>query len=237
MSFGFLTNDRSLYNKGKDLYMKTVTDYYRWGRPDCMTGPPETGRMLGECSETLRDIYHSQFGLGGLVQVAEMCWQQDEDLYKYKDCALASAMELHARIVNSVTGGSRDESYLPPGFKFIENAPKPPDGCEWRWDGRLQRLVAHKKSTGEKVAELRDGVKYVRDISHNMGGWEVGYNHYVGRMGMAMPETQKLLQRKWPDWYEFHWGLGTLTHADSASLLWRTGVTTSTVCQPTAKPS
>jgi hypothetical protein len=31
-------------------------------------------------------------------------------------------------------------------------------------------------------------------------GWEMGYNHYVGRLGMKMPETAALLARSWPEW-------------------------------------
>jgi hypothetical protein len=33
-------------------------------------------RLRGECTETLRDLPHAQFGLGGLLQVAELAWQQ-----------------------------------------------------------------------------------------------------------------------------------------------------------------
>jgi hypothetical protein len=33
-------------------------------------------RERGEGTETLRDLYHTQFGLGSLVQVAELAWQQ-----------------------------------------------------------------------------------------------------------------------------------------------------------------
>jgi hypothetical protein len=28
----------------------------------------------------------------------------------------------------------------------------------------------------------------------------MGYNHYVGRLGMKMPETAALLARTWPEW-------------------------------------
>ena len=45
-------------------------------------------RPCGECAETSRDLYHSQFGLGGLVQVAELAWQQGVDLYGYNDCTV-----------------------------------------------------------------------------------------------------------------------------------------------------
>jgi hypothetical protein len=33
-------------------------------------------RRKGETVETLRDFFHAQFGLGGLLQVAELAWQQ-----------------------------------------------------------------------------------------------------------------------------------------------------------------
>jgi hypothetical protein len=32
-----------------------------------------------------RDLYLSQFGLGGLIQLAEVAWQQGLDLYSYGD--------------------------------------------------------------------------------------------------------------------------------------------------------
>jgi len=175
-----------------------------------------------------------------LVQVAEMCWQQDEDLYSYSDCALAAALEFHARIINSVTAGPTggpDESYLPSGFKYIAKAPKLPNGIVYKLDMKTQRLCGHDnniKDSPRVGPELKDGVKYVRDIDYRPSGWEIGYNHYVGRLGMSMPETQKLLQRTWPDWYTFHWGQGTLTHGDTAQYLWRNGVNTSTISQATA---
>jgi hypothetical protein len=37
---------------------------------------PVMQRIKGECTETLRDLPHAQFGLGGLLQVAELAWQQ-----------------------------------------------------------------------------------------------------------------------------------------------------------------
>jgi hypothetical protein len=30
-------------------------------------------------------------------------------------------------------------------------------------------------------------------------GWELAYNHYVGRLGLAMPETAQLIANNWPD--------------------------------------
>lgn len=38
--------------------------------------PVEVTRARGECTETLRDLIHAQFGLGSLIEVAELVWQQ-----------------------------------------------------------------------------------------------------------------------------------------------------------------
>jgi len=51
--------------------------------------------------------------------------------------------------------------------------------------------------------------------------WEVGYNHYHNRMGLFLPETERLLKKKvrnngWSDWNIFH---ETLTHAEVSELL------------------
>jgi hypothetical protein len=55
-------------------------------------------------------------------------------------------------------------------------------------------------------------------------GWELGYNHYFGRLGMKMPQTRELLQTFAPEWWEMAWGLGTLAAADTAYQLWRPGL-------------
>ena len=52
----------------------------------------------------------------------------------------------------------------------------------------------------------------------------------MGRLGLRMPESALLLSRYYPEWQEFNWGLGTISHADTASLLWRPGVRLSTMC-------
>ena len=79
----------------------------------------------------LQDIYHSEFGLGGLLQTAEMAWQQNIDLYATANWALVAAMELHARIVNAWDAG-KQESLLPQGFKFYDTSmPRPPTGTQW----------------------------------------------------------------------------------------------------------
>jgi hypothetical protein len=64
MAFGVLADDRARYEKGLALFRHTVDGYFKWGR-----GRFAAGRMIGEATETLRDIYHTLFGLGSLIQV------------------------------------------------------------------------------------------------------------------------------------------------------------------------
>lgn len=40
--------------------------------PTYPTHTPAYLHTCGECGETSRDLYHSQFGLGGIIQLAEM---------------------------------------------------------------------------------------------------------------------------------------------------------------------
>eukprot|EP00775_Hariotina_reticulata_P008807 gene8807-8986_t len=128
-------------------------------------------KPCGECGETSRDLYHSQFGMGGLIQLAEIAWHQGVNLYSSHNSRLVNMMEFHAYITN---GGKPKECCYPlKGIGFLP--------C----------------------------------------GWEVGYNHYVNRMGLQLPETAKLLAAHRPEKYVFHWGLGTLTHYKSGELLRR----------------
>jgi hypothetical protein len=60
MAVGVLTDDKVRYRKAVNLYHATVRDYTKWGRAKGFT---DGGRVLGETSETLRDIYHTQVGL------------------------------------------------------------------------------------------------------------------------------------------------------------------------------
>lgn len=85
---------------------------------------------------------------------------------------------------------------------------------------------------GAWVADLNDGFKYVLGSGYLPTGFEVGYNHFAGRLGMSMPETAALLAANPVEYYVFHWGLGTLTHAGSAAALWRPGATDHNLCAP-----
>jgi hypothetical protein len=133
-----------------------------------------------------------------LVQAAEIAWQQGEDLYSSSNYALVPALELHARIIRAYQ--SNDSSLLPNGFRFGDDMPPAPEGTTWKFDIRQQSWQAFNLTTTQPVANLTDGYKYLIGVMFLPTGWEVAYNHFVGRLGMKMPETAALLAGNWPEW-------------------------------------
>jgi hypothetical protein len=65
MAVALLTDDPPRFRKAVKLYNETLHSYLKWGKGDWAAG----GRVPGETSETLRDVFHTEFGLGGLLQV------------------------------------------------------------------------------------------------------------------------------------------------------------------------
>jgi hypothetical protein len=126
-----------------------------------------------QASETLRDIYHTAFGLGGLVQTAEQAWQQHEDIYSSNNHALLASMELHARIINA--DAAQNPGLLPPGFKRFKDMPAAPPGTQWRFDIRSQLWFAQDKASGRTMSYLQDGVKYLLGIGHLPTGGVLGF--------------------------------------------------------------
>lgn len=99
-------------------------------------------------------------GLAGLLQAAEMAWQQDEDWYSSNNHALAAAVELHARIVRAAA--DKNEQMLPQGFRFFESMPAPPKGMFWKFDLERQIWAAHNSTTSVWVMDkATDNFKYL----------------------------------------------------------------------------
>jgi Alginate lyase len=57
-------------------------------------------KECGLCSETTRDLIHTQFQLGSIVQIAELCWNQGIDLYSINNNIIYKCLEYHADILN-----------------------------------------------------------------------------------------------------------------------------------------
>ena len=138
MAAGVLLDDRPRYDKGVALYRTTVQQYLRWGRGQYAASDMyPTGRAIGEATETLRDVYHTEFGLGSLLQAAETAWVQGQDEYGAGGHALAAAMELHARVINAKAAGG--EAALPRGSGGTSRCRRrrrgAPGGGTWRPKG------------------------------------------------------------------------------------------------------
>lgn len=103
-----------------------------------------------------------------------MAWQQNSDIYKAEGYALASAMELHARIINA-WDANKTESMLPAGYKFFETSmPRAPTGTDWVFDIQSQKWYARDRITKKTVSELQDGFKYLLGVKYMPTGWELG---------------------------------------------------------------
>jgi hypothetical protein len=87
-----IPNANKIINEFKDVIKKCITH-------DC-----------GRCSETTRDLIHTQFQLGSMVQIAEMCWNQSVDLYRFNNNIICKCLEFHANILNgSIPEGIKKE--------------------------------------------------------------------------------------------------------------------------------
>jgi hypothetical protein len=66
----------------------------------------------GSCTETYRDLIHSQFQIASMIQISEMCWHQGIDIYSHHDKCLKKCMEFHASILNGAIPQGRNKSEL-----------------------------------------------------------------------------------------------------------------------------
>ena len=148
----------------------------------------------GEQFETCRDLDHSNYGIGGLVQLSEALHHQGVDLYNYGPNSsrtglpgLANVLETWAFIINN--------KLFPPNVKA--------NGVIWKTD---KHIFDKKFVHGEGCVLKSMGV--------TPGGYQIGFAHFGKRMGLQekMPELAKIATN-FPDYYYFHWGLGSLTHA------------------------
>jgi len=142
----------------------------------------------GLTQETCRDLGHTQMASGGMSNGAETALIQGVDLYGAEQRRILAAFELHATWVNQ---------YL----DVIGSAPPgtdPPSG--WR------------PATSWVCPGFSDGGGSVAL------GWELAYNHYAVRKGIAMPQTKRVVERLRPAGVGNHMEWETLTHAGTGSL-------------------
>jgi hypothetical protein len=146
----------------------------------------------GEEYETCRDLDHANYGIGSLVQLAESFHQQGDDtLYIYGPTSTVSGRAGTPGLAQVL----ETNSYImlnqawPPGVSSNPSV--------WRTNG-----FSHGSGCVLQGFALR------------AGGYQMGYNHFVNRLGLKMPNTLRVIQTSpFPfDQYYFHFGLGYLTH-------------------------
>lgn len=110
----------------------------------------------------------------GLLQAAEIAWQQDDaSLYAQDNFALTAAMELHARFTNAYLGG-KSVAMLPEGYRFYDSGtfPKPLADSSWKFNMEKQLWSEYWTINGSYTGyDLTDGDKYVLGSGFLPTGW------------------------------------------------------------------
>lgn len=146
MACGIFMQDSTLYQAAIDYYLHANDN----------GALPRYVAESGQCQETGRDQAHAQLGLGTQCDIAEMAWEQGDDLWGALDNRLMRGVEYSARY---------NLGYDVPFQTWTDCTGLYND---WTEPGEMQRGV-------------------VRDI------YALPYRHYVGRKGLSMPYTAKIL--------------------------------------------
>ncbi len=208
INIGIFTNDRTTYLDGVTewrsaakalVYLNrdgTHPAYpYQPGKTTSVYGTPDklktlwgspTAYLEGLERETCRDLGHTFMGLGAMANSAETARIQGTDLYgdpEYKDRFLAG-WELNADYVNQMLDQMAATGMTATQLTATTWAPSRNWVCPDFKDGGGSAFL----------------------------GSELTYNHFANRLGIAMPNTKLLLERKRPQPGGNHLFFETLTH-------------------------
>lgn len=142
----------ALYRDNRTEFDKYIADF-RAMLPQCV-------QDNGHCTETMRDLCHTQFQIGSMIQIAEMAWHQGIDLYSPR---ILACMEYHASILNGV---------VPPGVKKEELKDVWYMPCAWN--------VGHNHYAGRKAVPMPHTTKLLTVKAwpeHLTFNWGPGWLH------------------------------------------------------------
>ncbi|WP_372772900.1 DNRLRE domain-containing protein [Mangrovibacterium sp.] len=156
----------------------------------------------GQCQESSRDQQHTAFGIGLLTSMAEMAWNQGEDLYAHSDDRLLLGLEYNMRYnVSAIQSYDDQPSAWEPTVasgEFIQRFDR-----TGRWfskaispDGRgdfsstrpvFEMPVAHFYGRGLKTAEEVKWITRARDKAIELSGYELAgwSNDAIGWGGLT----------------------------------------------------
>lgn len=134
----------------------------------------------GQCQEACRDQGHVMAGLGQLVDLAEMAWNQGDDLYGAFDNRILTGLEWALRYNLSAIEG---EPWEPSGFSTDEKGCTFDNGVFYQADSRSQRWRGKKPCDTDRLSSLNN-VRYLQQA----------LNHYKNRANVA-PQNYEWLQK------------------------------------------
>jgi len=142
----------------------------------------------GQCQESSRDQQHVFFGLGLLCSMAEMAWNQGDDLYAHADDRLLLGLEYSMRhnVSNIRSYPDQPEWWVPTveSGEFIQRLDRSarwfskaisPDGVGGFPNVRpiFEMPLAHYQGRGLKTAEEVKWIERARDVAIEESGYEV----------------------------------------------------------------
>lgn len=139
----------------------------------------------GQCQESSRDQQHTAFGIGLLTSMAEMAWNQGDDLYSHADYRLLLGLEYNMRYnVSAIeTYADQPTPWVPTGEEFIQKfdrtgrwyskAMSPVGAGEFSGIRTVFEMpVAHYIGRGFKTEEEAKWTLRARDKSIELSGYE-----------------------------------------------------------------
>ncbi|WP_378174147.1 carbohydrate-binding protein [Aquimarina sp. SS2-1] len=127
----------------------------------------------GQCQESSRDQAHVMFGLGLLNSMAEMAWNQGDDLYSHEDDRLLLGLEYSLRY---------NVSYV---------ASYPDQTSPWEPSTFLQGFDRTERWYSKSISP--DGIG---GFTKNRPNWEMSVGHYIGRGFKSEDEAKWTLRAR-----------------------------------------
>ncbi|MEX0685307.1 MAG: alginate lyase family protein [Balneolales bacterium] len=136
----------------------------------------------GQSIETVRDMYHSQMGIGAMVTAAEIAWNQGVDVYSYLNNRLLRCVEWHIPHIMGLENADWPDTFDSPFYA--------PDN---------QRIDGDYVVKWERRVPVRRGrFDQPRAVGRALHFYEIVHNHYHNRKGLDTPNTEKMLLEKSP---------------------------------------
>ena len=217
MSMGIFLNDKKVFNKGVALWRKRVPAYIylnsdgtnpilvpeaqalqnrspNWGIESYLWFGHNRNSNLakryanGMSQETCRDFGHVALGFAGMINAAETAYIQGVDLYKEEKKRIMAGVEFHTK-------------YLNLNYKENSKGYRERDIESWLCPNNIQ-----------------SGQNYVVIPNASSKTYEIVYNHYVNRMGSALPNTHDYIYPKRPTGERGVTTWETLTHGEIGNI-------------------